>query len=82
MSCEAKLDLPEGLCVIEPHSCGGLGYRGGAADGEVKGSYSLYAEVISRKGIHILVVAIFIRFFKVESLAWTVKKIPDNEKWA
>lgn len=62
LSREAKLALPEGLCVIELHSCGGLGYRRSAADGEVEGSYSLCAEVISRKEIHILVVAIFISF--------------------
>ena len=62
LSCEAILALSEGLRVIELHSCGGFGYRRDAADGDAKASYSLCAEVISRKEIRTLMIAIFISF--------------------
>jgi len=42
----AILALPEGLCIIELHSCGRFGYGRAAADGEAKASYSLCTEVI------------------------------------
>lgn len=38
LSCEVILALPEGLCIIELHSCGGSGNGKDAADGEVKAS--------------------------------------------
>lgn len=62
LSREAIFALPEGPCIIELHSCGGFGNRKDTAGGEVKASYSLCAEVISRKEIHTLAVAIFISF--------------------
>lgn len=62
LSCEVILALPKGLCITEIHSCGGFGHGRDAADGEAKASYSLCAEVISRKEMHTLVIAIFISF--------------------
>lgn len=62
LSREAIFALPEGPGIIELHSCGGFGNRNDTAGGEVKASYSLCAEVISRKEIHTLAVAIFISF--------------------